>query len=282
MRLLCFIIASGLVLLMAPAGYSQGALETPLHINARDVILDEFGEVLRGNATAPGDLVQVLRADDGVIFPPAVDGRPHSSNPLMDRGTAGIGKFMPLSQTRPGKFGLSLGGLARPVESTKLFIRVFNAPTLAEASFYADSELLTVKGNSVLMAGIGRTTNALDKADDDGDGLNNSWEKSYESDPGNADTDGDGMLDGDEHLAGTSPTDEGSEFVVARISRGRLSWKSALGRRYQIQRADAAGGEYVNIGDVVDADPVLDETEIDIPDGAGSGMGFYRVKLVIE
>ena len=118
--------------------------------------------------------------------------------------------------------------------------------------------------------------------DADGDGLNNSWEKSYESDPGNADTDGDGMLDGDEHLAGTSPTDEGSEFVVARISRGRLSWKSALGRRYQIQRADAAGGEYVNIGDVVDADPVLDETEIDIPDGAGSGMGFYRVKLVIE
>lgn len=220
MKLLYCVIASGLLILAAPAGYAQ--VTTPLHINARDVILDEFGEVLRGTGSAPGDLVQVLRADGGVIVPPAADGQPHASNPLMDRGTAGIGKFMPLSQTRPGKFGISIGGLARPAPDTRLFIRVFNAPTLAGASFYADSDLLTVQGNSVLMASIGRTTNALDKADDDGDGLNNSWEKSYDSDPGNADTDGDGMLDGEEHLAGTSPTDEGSQFVVARISRGTL------------------------------------------------------------
>lgn len=38
----------------------------------------------------------------------------------------------------------------------------------------------------------------------------------------------------------------------------------------------------MDVGAVVDADPVLDETVIAIPDGAGSGMGFYRVKLVIE
>ena len=58
------------------------------------------------------------------------------------------------------------------------------------------------------------TANGLD---DDGDGLNNSWEKSLGADPNNPDSDGDGMSDGDEHRAGTGATDSNSTSVITTI-----------------------------------------------------------------
>lgn len=285
MKILCSIVALGF-LLMLPAGYAQ--VTTPLHITTGNVILDEFGQPLQGTASAPGDLVQVLRADSGVIMPPLADGRPDPSNPAVEGGQVGIGRFMPRSQTNPGKFAVLIGGTSRPADASKLFVRVFNAPTLAEASFYEDSEVITVKGNEILHVSIARTSKALDPADDDGDGLNNSWEKSYDSNPANPDTDGDGMTDGEEARAGTGLRDPDSKLAMKGIAKEatqnrRVTWESVPGKRYQVQYTETGldqNPEFVDIGGVVDADPVLDETSIEVTN-TGS-VGFYRVVLVEE
>ena len=58
--------------------------------------------------------------------------------------------------------------------------------------------------------GVGANTDADDndpESDSDNDGLSDSAERDYGSDPMLSDTDGDGFTDGDEVDAGTSPTD---------------------------------------------------------------------------
>jgi len=288
MKSLRYMIISGSILLMLPSGYAQ--VVTPLHITTESVILDEFGQALEGTASEPGDLVQVLRADSGIL-PPLKDGRPDSSNPLVSDGTAGIGQFMPRSQARPGKFGHCIGGSSRPGNTAKLFVRVFNAPTLVESSFYEDSEVVTVDGNKVLLVNIARTVKPLDPDDDDGDGLNNSYEKSYDSNPTNPDTDGDGMLDGAEHLAGTDLKSRSSVLQMARIngiSGGKVvvEWDSVPGKFYKIQRAlspDLSQGfaDVEGLGEKIPAASDAAVTAVEVPD-PGEGIGFYRVKLVVE
>lgn len=75
--------------------------------------------------------------------------------------------------------------------------------------------------------------------DSDGDGLTDGQEQLAGTDPLNPDTDRDGSLDGEEVAAGTDPLDRGSRFEILEFTRtgGMLNvvWSSVPGRRYTLQ-----------------------------------------------
>ena len=92
--------------------------------------------------------------------------------------------------------------------------------------------------------------------DANGDGLPDDWQTlywGYKSDDWpdpNADSDGDGVSNRNEFLAGTSPVD-GTSFLrvhIARAQRGALlEWNSQPGFIYQVQAATAFG-QWANVG----------------------------------
>jgi len=135
----------------------------------------------------------------------------------------------------------------RPGGNSKIFVRVFNAPDLSAASFYGDSALFTVRSwrNDDFRANVQSTGLPLDAADSDGDGLNNSWEKSYGTDPASSDSDCDGASDSEEVFAGTDPADPDSRlelhgFSVVNGGYALLRWWGAATKHYEVQTA--AGG----------------------------------------
>lgn len=262
------------------AGPARATLETPLRIGAAAPITNEFGVRLPGRASAPGALVMVLWAPSNTIYAPNVDGTPHPLNPPVSNGLTAIGRQTAPSLANPGRFSISLAD-PRPRSGT-IFVRVFNKPTIEESSFYADSQLFTISGNTRFLAQIGPTTNALDTADDDGDGLHNSWEKSYGTDPLNpdtdgdeipdgletglgsnpllADTDGDGVIDGHEVRAGTDFGNSGSYLGVADLIPDGFDlvvhWASVTGKLYQVEGAHSLmNAAFTNLTEVIPAAP---------------------------
>ena len=285
-RLLMLLLAAGLLAATAPSVLAQGAV-TPLHVGALEAIKDEFGTNLHGSALSNPDecdIVQVLWASNSVINPPAYDGTPDPENPPVEGGLSRIGNLTASILSDPGFFSVAIGD-PRPL-SGQMFVRVFNAPNLDDASFYADSQVLTLSGNNSLIAEFGSTTNPLDPRDFDDDGLNNSWEKSLNSDPNDPDTDGDNMIDGWEFRAGTDMKDETSVFLAVHISAASpddalLSWASVAGKQYQVEYMDITGAGplcYSNVSAVITADSEMTATTI--TNGLSGGTGKYRVRLV--
>lgn len=262
---------------------------TPLHIGSLTPTVDEFGNTLQGNAmqgTLQRDLVQILTAPDSVIYPPAYDGTPDPLNPLLPGGETTIGNWTSPDETAPGIFSTAVAK-PRPVNGTKVFVRVFNAPTLPEASFYGDSQVMTVSGNEVLIANIAAANQFIDPRDTDGDGLTNAWEKSLNGNIEDPDTDDDGMDDHSEARAGTLLNDADSVFVVAWLKESNpthatVAWDSVAGRSYQVEYSTnnlAPDPSWVtNASDVITAAGAITETTITdamVPENA-----FFRVRLV--
>ena len=296
----CF-LALCLAGLAAPV---RATLDTPLHVAAAAPITNEFGVTLPGRAASPGALVMVLWAPSNTVYAPATDGQPHPLNPPVSNGLTAIGRSMAPSLANPGRFSISLAD-PRP-KSGRIFVRVFNKPTLEESSFYAESPIFTNTGNREFIAEIGATTNAIDPGDDDADGLNNAWEKSYGSDPDLADSDNDGVADGEEHTlgispvladsdgdgvddghelrAGTSPADPASHLGVAMLqpNAGNLhvQWASVAGKHYQVEGVgDLIAPAFTNLTAVI---PSAGETTTAILTNATEGADplIMRVRLV--
>jgi len=283
---------------------------TPLHVGVEGAISNEFGAVLSGNAGAPGSLVLLLWASNSVIYPPAVDGQSHAGNPPVSGGASAIGYLTSPTLTQPGTFAMSLGD-PRPPTGSKVFVRVFNGADAASSSFYGDSQIFTVSDNKEFEARIGGTTNPLDVADDDGDGLHNSWEESYGTDPDRddtdedglsdlaevqmgvqptvADSDGDGVIDGHEWRAGTGLLDKDSFLGMAELTPAEndlvLRWASVTGHAYQVESApgDLAGSPaFSNITEVIQAAPG-DVTETTLTNALQAiDLQVFRVRLVEE
>ena len=81
-------------------------------------------------------------------------------------------------------------------------------------------------------------------ADNDADGLPNSFEVNYALDPDSpkdakSDLDGDGRSNLDEYIAGTDPTDVHDKFALVDIQDGpediEIGWPSITGRAYKVQ-----------------------------------------------
>ncbi|NCC51666.1 MAG: hypothetical protein EOM20_10665 [Spartobacteria bacterium] len=260
-------------------------ITTPLHIGATSPILDEFREPLCGDCYHPGDVVQVLWASNGIAYPPAIDGAPAPENPLMAGGLTGIGHCVIPSLVDSGLFGLSIAQ-NRPGNGSKIFVRVFNDSALDRVSFYGDSHIFTVQDNQVFDVGVVATTNALDTADNDNDNLNNSWERSYLSDPSNPDSDGDGVRDGDEVLAGTDLLDASCVFELESMQPiGAhdlyVEWKSIAGHQYIIQFTADTPDHHLSYQDVSPTITATDTISTTIITNALLlGKGCFRVMHV--
>jgi hypothetical protein len=211
----------GVLLLLVFPVFVEARMVTPLHITVAEPIINEQGVVIQGNALMPLEerpLVQVLGADAGAL-PPNFYGHPDPQNPVLQE--VGIGSLISPALERPGLFGAALAN-PRPT-SGQVFVRVFNAPTIEESLFYADSQVLTVDStNSVLFAEFGSLTNQIDDAANrvDENGLNLLWKLETFGDAYmdiHADLDGDGTTVWEEYIAGTDMNDSGDVFILTQM-----------------------------------------------------------------
>lgn len=286
------------VAIMWALANQSGAQSVPLHFGAANPVHDEFGQLLRGTSEGAasfnktvilGDLVQVLSANVGV-FPPDANGQSNPANAVMTTIRVGSGVDPTMSQS--GLFSGSVDGLNRgdPNSVIKIFVRVFNAPAVEQASFYADSDVFTVpvwgQPYGIFKAAIGATTQEVDSSDADMDGLSRSWERSYGSNPDDPDTDKDGMLDGNEIRAGTGVTDPSSLLQMVWLtpmSGGDLQvqWDSVPGKTYQVQYTTnnlAQSPEFEDVGGPVTATGNTSDSVI--TDGSLPNNAHFRVVLV--
>lgn len=270
-------------LLMGAWALPVQAQNAPLAFESATPMVDEFGSILAGTPTG-GARVEILSAPNGV-YPPDVDGQPHPSNDVLAVSHVGAG-----TAPGPDPSGLVSGAIILDrTKATKLFARVFNRETRELSSFYGDSAVYTnpTEAYGVFTFELAATQQPLDAGDDDGDGLNNSWEKSYGADKNNPDSDGDGVSDGDEHRAGTGLLDEDSYLAMIRVmpSAGghlRIEWDSVSGKSYQLQYAPTELlGDSLNFTNVNTTVTALDAAAHTIvTNGASLPMGVFRVKLV--
>lgn len=274
------------MLFLVGAAAGVQAMPAPVCVAVTNAIVDQRGVPLRGLDAAaeqfglpwqPGDLVQVLQADGGV-FPPLPDGRPSPSNAVIATGRIGTG-VTPGDEGR-GRFGLALN----PRPAGTIAVRVFNAPTAAQATYYGDSQTFTVHDGDVFLATIAATDKAL-AADADGDGLNDAAEAALGADPTKNDTDGDGVSDGAEFAAGTGINDAASYLAVSRIAAAgtdvTVTWPSTADRSYQVEfttndLADAAA--FAPVSERIVA--TTNEASFTVVGGAEAGRGHYRIRLL--
>lgn len=279
-----------------------GGIVQPWYVGNVIPVRDAFGRPMAGSPlpheAAGRCLVEIRIATDGYVRPPGTNGVAHPFNPLLAPNSAGgIGENVETADS--GLFCMSFS--ARPSVGTLVFARAYDAPTAAEASFYVDSPLTAVpaSGGSLVLA-FG-AVQPLDPGDDDGDGLNNSWERTLGTDDRPAaDYDDDGMLDLHEMLAGTDPTDAASLLELGGVRTEtnvpgydpqarllRVRWPAVPGKSYQVEAAERIGPDpetgaetsFHPLGEVVTAG--ADETVLDVwVDVSGAErMQMYRIRI---
>lgn len=263
---------------LAAIAVSARAQNVPLQAATLQSVRNEYGQVL---ANPQGELVQFLLVN-GHVYPPGVDGQPHANNPVVF--TTRIGNGVGSDPSLAGRFSAAL----TPRPSGTIIARVFNASTLAGASFYEDSQPFTPPSSrTIFYPVLNATTNPLDAGDSDQDGVNNSWEKSLGSNPDSGDTDGDGVSDGNELRAGTGLLNGDSYLAMGRVLPsfgGNLmaEWDAVSGKVYQLQFAvgDLASPDMVfsNVNSTVAATGTVATTVV--TNGAAETMGIFRVRLV--
>ena len=302
----CGAFGSALVLATVCA---QGGIVSPLYVGNLAPVQDQYGRTLAGSLLASGaatrSLVEIRTAEDGIIRPPSTNGAAHYKNPLLTPESVG-GMGMNSMAADSGLFSMVFA--QRPDPGTKVFARAYNAPTAAEATFYADSQVVTlVHSNESSLVVVFKAALPLDPGDADGDGLNNSWEQALGIDDRlTPDYDGDGMFDLHEMLAGTAADDPGSNLSFKLIRREpgavpasgdemwsnpvRVRWQAVPGKKYRLEHVPMLGANDPETGEPY-AFELIDEVvaedgdfEIDmlvnVPSNALAGT--FRVKLVVE
>lgn len=305
-------------MLAAGSAFGQGAegVSIPLYVGNVAPLQDEFGRPMRGSPEAAAATLRPrIEVRKAYLHPwfqvytnlaPGLHGESSPYNPLVATNLQfGMGQ-----NAKAANSGLFCAVFPeRPDAGTRIFARAFNAPNPAEATFYADSdvvEVTSVDASAVVRFGA---LKPLDVADDDGDGLANSWEQLLGiDDRASSDYDGDGMSDLHEMLAGTAPDDATSKLTFRLVRseestqvRGvgepatravRVKWQAVPGKTYrleyvpQLAAIDPASGEPYAF-ELVDGGEVTagpDEYEIDmlvedVPADVPTAM--FRVKLVI-
>ncbi len=257
-------------------------------------IYNQMGIILQGNEPGREDLglhyirgclVQILSAPSGVIYPPETDGQPNPLNALLQVTFIGYGTGP--QQEDPGQFATTL--TPRPSQGVKIFIRVFNQPSLETASFYSDSSLFAVSQTEDIpfISNIPHTSNPIDPADNDGDGLNNSWERWNGSNPDLADTDGDGFDDKAEFHVGTDSDDMNSLLQIVDISidaSNHITLLYSAGKNHPANYEHATNinvfSEYSDISTVVNSSSGY--LSVELPAMDDNGVQVFRLKVHVN
>jgi hypothetical protein len=276
------IIIAGL-LLSSTSLFAQ--ISTPMYVYNLAPVRDEFNRVMKGNASdavSSRCLVEIRAANSG-IFAPAVDGAADAQNPLIE--TSGIGANTSVKSQNTGTFCAVL--VKRPAAGSKIFARVYNAPTVAAASFYVDSEAVTVSASIDQVEFVFGAATPFDDGDDDGDGLCNSLEKSLGSDPQNADTLGNGLGDLVNYLAGFDFSNPNAGLYIEDFEMAfadgvvALCWNSAEGRRYQVAVTESLTDPNYTILDEVTAAGASAGIELDSALLPAAGA-FFQIRVIIS
>jgi hypothetical protein len=293
-------IGAGAAALGLAATCAWGGIAAPLYVGNLAPVQDQYGRKMIGSHLPSGaatrSYVEIRSAADGVIRPPGPDGAPHPLNPLYSTNSIG-GMGMNSAEANSGIFCFAFAH--RPAAGTKIFARAYNAPSVAEASFYADSAVGSAPATgSSLVLNFG-PAQPLDAGDADVDGLNNAWEKALGiDDRATADYDGDGMGDYHEMLAGTGADDPNSLLAFRSIRREagaapadaggqtfkavRVKWQTVPGKSYQVQYVPSLldAPVFIDVGEVVTAAAGEYEREllVDVPEGAVTGA--FRIQLI--
>jgi T5SS/PEP-CTERM-associated repeat protein len=125
-----------------------------------------------------------------------------------------------------------------------------------------------------------------------GDGIPNGWKQQYGLDPldpnvANTDSDGDGMSNLQEYLAGTDPTNNASAFRIVEITPLDedilLTWTTVGGKKYAVQFVDGGYTNCFNEYEPIIIAPGSGESTFSVIDPGAVTNGtarFYRIRLV--
>jgi hypothetical protein len=127
-----------------------------------------------------------------------------------------------------------------------------------------------------------------------GDGIPNGWKQQYGLDPldpnvGSEDTDGDGMSNLQEFLAGTDPTNSASSFRIMSVTGTGsdlfVTWMTGVGKTNALQVTSGTGnGGYAtnNFADlfIVTNTVGITTNYLDVGGATNSPARYYRVRLV--
>jgi len=232
------------------------------------VVTDTIGPV----TTVPAQLI--------IIFDPII-----TQNPLSQKVVPGATVTLSVSVTNTATLPLGyrwrrggqfLAGAAFVLTERTCFLTITNA----QMPYNTYSVAVT---NAVKSSGVNSAAAILTfLPDTDGDGLPDEWEQAFFGQTAaadrDADSDGDGMLNWQEYVAGTDPANALSYLKIDSITEGAgatLAFGAISNKTYSIQYTDAFGvGTWSRLADVA-AQPT-DRLEI-FSDPGYNNTRFYRL-----
>jgi hypothetical protein len=184
-------------------------------------------------------------------------------------------------------------GLVRNFEPATGAFTYFPARGFRGVDFFgfSASDAFSTSGSATM------NMNVISPPDTNGNGLPDGWEAVYGVTDPAADSDGDGVGNGQEYVAGTNPTNAASVLRLSSITRQTnghfvLTWPSIGGTRYRLQYGNGIASAAIltdivrPLGVELDASPYgSDSTQTFVDDFTltpppTNGARFYRVKVV--